>query len=185
MKFVCTFLAMIAAENALASGAAHGGSGIPASVMWQAINFVIFAFLLWFLLRKKVPAYFAERAAHFEVALKKAEKARQEAEAQKQEIEKRLHALQTSADQSIVKAKGDADELRQKIIRDAQALSEHLIADARRTAEIELQRAKTELREEVLAQAVVAAKALLNEKIVDTDQKRLQSEFVEKIQVVR
>lgn len=185
MKFVLLILTLGAAQVAVAAGAAHGEAGIPASVMWQAINFALFVGLLWFLLRKKVPAYFAERAANFNLALAKAEKARQEAEEQKRVIEARLQALQSSADQSVAQAKLDAEELRQKIVREAQEISVRIIEDARHTAEIELQRAKSELREEVLSQAMVAAKKILSEKIADTDQKRLQSEFVEKIQVVR
>jgi len=166
-------------------GAGHHADGVPASVYWQAVNFFIFAFLLWFLLRKKVPAYFKERELNFNMALEKAEKAHQEAEAQKREVERRLQALQASADQSIAQAKAEAEELRIKILREAEELSERLKEDAHRTAEIELQRAKTELREEALSQAVTAAAKILSEKIADTDQKRLQSEFVEKIQVVR
>lgn len=185
MKSIYFALTLLASGAAHAASGGHGDGGIPAAVYWQALNFVLFAALLWFLLRKKVPAYFKERAANFNMALAKAEKARLEAEAQKREIEQRLKTLQASADQSVAQAKAEAEELRKKILREAEELSVRMKEDARRTAEIELQRAKTELREEVLAQAVTAAKQILSEKIAETDQKRLQSEFVEKIQVVR
>ena len=166
-------------------GGEHHAEGIPMDVLFQTINFLLFAGLVIYFLRKPVKDYFADRSVNFRQALFKAEAARAEAERQKSEIETRLRALEGGANNSLAQAKADAAELRHKIVREAEELAAKLREDAKRTAEIELQRAKAELREEVLNQAVTAAKAVLSERIAETDQKRLQSEFVEKIQAGR
>lgn len=173
---------------ALASESAHGGEhhgGIPASLWFQVLNFALYAGLLFFVLRKPLSQYFQTRAESFRQALVKAESARADAERQKREIEQRLAKLQGSADENLAQARAEAEELRKRILREAEELSRTLQEEAKRTADIELQRAKAELREELLAQAVQTAKSILSERIADTDQKRLQTEFVEKIQVVR
>jgi F-type H+-transporting ATPase subunit b len=170
------------------SGEAHGASheeGIPNEVWFQFVNFALFAGLIVYFLRQPVKTYFKDRANSFRLAMTKAEASRAEAEKQKREIESRLRTLENSAQDSLTHARAEADELRKRIVREAQELSAKLKEDAQRTAEIELQRAKTELREEVLTQAVTAAKAVLSEKIAEGDQKRLQTEFVDKIQAVR
>lgn len=172
------------ANVSFAASDAHGG-GIPSDVWFQFFNFTLFAGLIVYFLRNPVKTYFQERARSFSVAMTKAEAFRQDAEKQKREIETRLRTLENSAQDSLTHARAEADELRKRIVREAQELSLKLKEDAKRTAEIELQRAKNELREEVLSQAVTAAKAVLSEKIADTDQKRLQTEFVEKIQAGR
>jgi F-type H+-transporting ATPase subunit b len=165
-------------------GAGHE-EGIPNDVWFQCINFLLFAGVVDYLLRQPLKTYFKDRANSFRLAMTKAEASRQDAEKQKREIENRLRTLENSAQDSLVHARAEAEELRKRIVREAQELSAKLKEDAQRTAEIELQRAKTELREEVLAQAVTAAKSVLSEKIAEGDQKRLQTEFVDKIQAVR
>ena len=57
--------------------------------------------------------------------------------------------------------------------------------ETERTAESEIQRAKLESRDELLNASLEQAKKILKEKVNEPDQKRLQDEFVEKIQVVR
>lgn len=186
MKLKLLILSVLAPTTALAAGAGGGhGDGIPLDVLFQAINFTLFTGLMAYFLAKPIKNYFESRAANYRQALVKAEAARAEAEKQKQEIANRLAALENSAQQSIVQARAEAEELRARIVRDAQDLSTKLREDAKRTADLEVQRAKVELREEVLSQAVSAAKSVLKERIAEQDQKRLQSEFVGKIQEVR
>ena len=67
---------------------------------------------------------------------------------------------------------------------DAQEIILNLKKETERTADSEIQRAKLELREELLSAALTQAKQILKDKVNEPDQKRLQNEFVEKIQVV-
>lgn len=157
---------------------------IPHEVFWQFVNFGIFAVLLFVLLRKKVVSYYQEREAQFKQALIKAEHARKEAEEQKKLIQQKLEKLEMSAAEDVARAKKEAEELKQKIVHDAQDIMAGMKKDAELSAQSEINRAKQELREELLTQALELSKKLLKEKMNEPDQKRLQNEFVDKIQVV-
>ena len=155
------------------------------TIFFQALNFGLFLLIIFVVARKAVARYFLDREEKFKQALLRAEAARINAEQQKRDIEQRLNLLEQSATENIEQARAEAKELKNKILHEAQDLSKNLRDEANRTAQVEIERAKGELREELLSQAMTMAKKVLNEKMVDQDQKRLQNEFVEKIQVVR
>lgn len=184
LRFLVLALVASLPTLAVAAGGAHGAGhegGIPSIVYLQAINFVLFAGLLFYFLRKPVKSYFSGRGANFNAALVRAQAAKQEAEAKKREIETRLNELQRTAEQQIAKAKADAEALRARILKDADDISRNLKNEATRTAEFEVERAKNELRADLLNQSVALSTKLLQEKMAEGDQKRLQSEFVDKI----
>ena len=171
-----------------AGGAAaghHGPTGVPVQVVYQAINFLIFAGILFFFLRKPVANYFSARQDNYKAALVRAEAARKEAEAKRRDIQERLNKLESTSEKAIADAKAEAAALRTRIVKDAEDLAKNLREEASRTAGAEVERAKVQLREEVLGQAVALSRKLLEEKVTEPDQKRLQSEFVDKIQAVR
>jgi F-type H+-transporting ATPase subunit b len=164
---------------------AHESHGIPSVVWYQVLNFGLYVALLVFFLRKHVVKFFREREASFKQALVKAEQAKHEAEKKRGEIHQRLTHLETSTEESLAKARAEAEALKAKIIAEAEELSAKMKEEAKRTAELEIERAKTHLREELLAQATEMSKKMLVEKMAEQDQKRLQTEFIDKIQVVR
>lgn len=168
--------------NAAGTGG-HAG-GIPMVLWLQVINFVLYLGLIVYLAKKPIQEMFQGRYDGFFSALKKAEAAKAEAEAKRKEIQDRLNKLETTRDESIQKAREEAAALRNQIVEEAKSLSEKLKVDAEKTALIEIERAKTELREDLLAQSVIMAKRILTDKMQDQDQKRLQTEFVDKIGAV-
>lgn len=186
LKLTALIVALVPlAALAAGAGAGHGSGGIPSSVYFQAINFALFVGLMVYLLRGPIKSYFGNREKNYRQALAKAEAARKEAEARQRDMQQRLTKLESSAAETVANARAEAAALKAKIIADAQDLSRHLQEEATRTANIEIERAKTQLREEMLTQAITLSRKLLEEKIAEPDQKRLQTEFVDKIQVVR
>ena len=164
---------------------AHGAHPPGIDVAFQAVNVGLFVLLMVFLTRKKVRALFSGRQVSYRQALAKADAAKGEAERKKRETQELLSGLEASARQNADAARSDAEQMRARMLAEAQALNSGLRQDAERTVELELARAKAELRSEMIAQAMALAKATLSEKMLEPDQKRLQTEFVEKIQVVR
>ncbi len=167
-----------------AAGAGGHEGGVPMVLWLQVINFVLYMGLVVYLAKKPLQEMFQGRYDGFFSALKKAEAAKSEAEAKRKEIQDRLNKLETTRDESIQKAREEAAALRNQIVEEAKSLSSKLKADAEKTALIEIERAKTELREDLLAQSVVMAKRILTDKMQEQDQKRLQTEFVDKIGAV-
>ena len=164
---------------------AHGGAheaGLPTAVILQFINFGLYVGLVVYFGRKPIVDYFKNRQAGFYSALKRADAARAEAQAKRAEIQARLTKLETSRDESLQNARREAAALRAQIVNEAKALSERLRLDAERTADVEVARAKQTLRDDLLNQSMQMAERILRDKMQEQDQKRLQDEFVEKIQ---
>jgi F-type H+-transporting ATPase subunit b len=137
------------------------------------------------LLRGPIGTYFRNRESNYKQALSRAEAARASAEQRRREVQDRLAQLEATAEQALATARTDAEGLRVKLLADAEESARTLREEAHKTAEREISRAKAELREELLSQAVALSANLLKDKMAETDQKRLQTEFVDKIQVVR
>lgn len=150
----------------------------------QSINLGLVFILLFFLLKNKVVQHFKDRNATYTEFLERAEKARLEAEAQKKEFQEKLMQLKSSQEEVATQARAEAEELKSRLLKEANELSEKVSRDAQQTAQYELERAKEKLREHLLNQSVSAAAQVLKEKVGEPEQKRLRSEFVDKIQVV-
>ena len=174
-------VAFAAEHEEAGEAAAHEAQGIPTSVYLQGINFVIFAALGFYFLHKPTKAFFYHRREKFHAALKKAAAAKAEAEARKNEIRERLATLESSSAKTLADARTEAQAMSAKILQDAADISKNFREEANRTAQAEIARAKSELRDELLNQSLTLSKKIMSEKMVEPDQKRLQSEFVEKI----
>lgn len=172
--------------GAAAHGAVHGhGGGVPFTVALQAINFAIYIALLVYLLRKPIANFFKTREQIYKQAVMRGESARRDAEKKKREVQQRLSELESTADDSIANARAEAAALMLQIQQEAQTMSDRLRDEANRTADLEIERARGLLREEMLNQAMSQSRKMLEDKMAEPDQKRLQTEFVDKIQEVR
>ncbi len=165
-----------------AAGGSSGEAGVPFVVTLQFINFFLYVGLIVYFGRKPISDYFKNRQANFHVALKRADAARAEAQAKRSEMQARLAKLEATRDQSIADARREAAALREQIVEEARNLSARLKLEAERTAVVEIERATSILRDELLGQSVAMAQRILTDKMQDQDQKRLQDEFVQKIE---
>lgn len=174
-------------SSSFAFAAGGDSSHIPFTelIVPQIVNFLIVVTLLTFLTKKMIKEHFAARKESFSMHLKKAEAAKEKAEETHRLLKERLDKLEQTASSSIEEAKAEAAELKHRIIADAKSLSTRLEEEAKRTASYELEKAKAHLREDLLQMSFQMAEGTLQENVNADEQKRLQSEFVEKIQVVR
>jgi F-type H+-transporting ATPase subunit b len=165
-------------------GEAAAEEGIPTALWFQVVNFCIYAGLLIYFLRQPIKNFFNGREERFRQAIVKAEAAKRQAEEQKRDIQERLTKLQASSQGSVEDARREAEALRARIVKEAEEMVRHMKTETQRTVDSEIHRAKDELRDELLNQAVALSTKILTEKIAEPDQKRLQTEFVDKIRVV-
>lgn len=149
----------------------------------QIFNFLIFAGLLFYFLRKPTIDMFANRASNYHAAVNKASQALEEALARKQEIESKLTEMKRGHKESIAQAKKEAEALKANAVEEARAEAKRMAEEAERTIRVELDKAKTELRNFMLQQAISMADKDLGGQLDANEQKRLQKEFVGKIQV--
>lgn len=169
---------------------AHHAAADDHSIPWmtvisQAFNFFLLIALLTWVSKKAVVKMFGERRQVYLDLVQRADAAKNEAEKNRREIAGRLKTMEDSSQASLAQAKAEAQELQKKIVNEAQELSNKVREESERAAKFELERAKQELRAEVLSTALDAARRSLVEKVGGPEQKKLQNEFVEKIQVVR
>ena len=170
---------------ALAAGGGEHGAIPVKAILIQALNFSILVGLLAYLLKKPAKDFFSSRGESFHEHLRKAEEAKERAETKKRTIKDRLESLHATAGDSTAKAKADAEELRHKIVEDAKTLAGKLKIESERTAQHELEKAVATVRDELIEAAMTSAEKNLATKVDATEQRRLQSEFVDKLQVVQ
>jgi F-type H+-transporting ATPase subunit b len=150
----------------------------------QAFNLGLLLALLFYLLRHTVIAHFKGRRQLYTELVERAEAAKTAAEKSHREIAQKLQSLQSSAAASLRTAQSEAAALKQKLMNEAQILAKKMEEDARHSVAIEIEKAKAQLRTELLSEALSASREALKKTVGSTESKRLQSEFADKIQVV-
>ena len=171
-------------EHAGAHGADHHADIPWGSISVQAFNFGLLLVILFVLLRKAVKAHFAERASSYQELVDRAENARREAQRNHDEMKRRLEGLESSAQQNVAKARAEAEELRNRLMNEAKDLTQKMEEEAKRTTAIELDKAKALLRKDLLEKALTSSSEFLKKGLGTNEQKKLQNEFAEKIEVV-
>jgi len=167
-------------------GASGHAEGIPLKLIgYQTVNVVImFAGLIYFL-KDGLKKYFIDKRASFLLAAEKSEAARREAEQEHLQIQVKLSKLESTADESVARAKAEAADLRKQMLVEAEAISKRIKIEADLAAKMEIQRAKITLRKELVQEAIGAARTQLDTKVTAEDHQRLQSNFINNIQAVQ
>ncbi len=182
MKSLIT-LVSFASTAAFAAGGAHGDAhgGIPFDVTLQAINFVLFAVILFFVLKKPVRNFFSGRGIAFKDAAEKARKVKDAAQSKVTDLENRLRMLNEGQAQSISEAREQAEKLKNELIADAEKTAKRIIEEAKATAVAELESAKSRLRAEVAQQIIRQAQSEVQSTYKVDDQNNLEKSFIAKI----
>jgi F-type H+-transporting ATPase subunit b len=158
---------------------------IPKVVLYQAINFFCLVGLLYYFLRKPVVAHFAKRHDDLTLAIREAKKLKEEAEAKHQEYVLKIKNLEGESTKILNQIRSEGEASKQRMIEEAKRISDSIQMEAQRTANNEIEKARAELYDEVLEQALAGARTLLTKSVAEKDQLRLQKEFVEKIEAVQ
>jgi F-type H+-transporting ATPase subunit b len=188
MKKWIPLLVIFCAHAALAAGGEHAESGpveVPRTVLYQTINVIILFGALVYFLKGMIVKFYSDRKAHYLVAAERSKAAREKAEQAYLEIQHKLTQLSATADDSYNKAQADAKILRQQMMKDGEEMALRIKHEAEQTAKIEILKAQQHLREQLLKDAVQAAKSTLTNDIGAADHQKLQSDFVHNVQAVQ
>jgi len=158
--------------------------GVPRVVLYQAINVSILAVILYFVLKDKVRAYYTNKRENYLRASREVAELKRQVEEQANVLRQKIKQLDQTADQSQKKAEADAREFNHKLLTEAREQAEKLKKEAEKTITAEVYRAVEGLKSELVDQAIGNSREIIQNQIKESDQKRLQSEFVEKIRVV-
>jgi F-type H+-transporting ATPase subunit b len=185
LKQISFFAILLSAVFADAASGGHGGhhEGIPwTTISYQALNVGMIVIGLVYFLRKNIQAFFKDKNTTYRAAAEKAENTRKAAERERQEMQVRLQKLEGSTEESIARARAEAADLRKQLVADAEAASKRIKEEAKASAELEVTKAKNQLRDYLIRQSLEATRGQLANKITAEDHQRLQSDFVNNVQ---
>lgn len=170
-----------AAEHGAEHGEAHGVELDGARLAGQIINFLLWAGILWYLLKDRLPAFLQSRRAGIVTELDEAKRLKEEAERKFAEYESRIENLDAELDHMRREmTKGGLAE-RDKIVADAAARAEKLHAEARFLVQQQMKQLKDDLTREAIEAAIAAAEKILKERTQTADQERLANEYLERL----
>ena len=168
-----------AAHGEEAAHEEHGEEGEHDNVTaWKALNFVLLAGALIYLLRKPAGRYFASRTEGIRKGIDEATAARQDAEARAAEMERRLQGLEAEIAQLRVKAREEMAAEEERL----RAESVQALARIRERAGQEIlsttSHARNELRAEAARLALEMAEQQVRERMTPEVASGLVSSFV-------
>ena len=166
---------------ALAAGGSEGGDPVM-DFIYQVGNFALLIAVIFFVARKPVMAYLAERRTQIKNDLDKAAELLSVAEARQTEISARLRDLEAQLEEIAELSKQRAEEESERILAKARATAERIQSDALEATAQELLRAQRELRAEAAGLAVELAGEILKEQVGDADRQRLLDEFITRVE---
>ena len=158
---------------------------VPPVVYHQAINLAILVGILFYFLKDTVRSYFKNKRENYLKAAAEVTNLRKQVEEQTTILKNKIRELDTTAEQSQKSAEQSAKEYQTKLLTEARDQAEKLKKETEKTITAEVHRAFENLKAEIVDESISNSRALIQNQIKDNDQKRLLSEFVEKIGVVR
>jgi F-type H+-transporting ATPase subunit b len=177
-----TGLELFTAANAWASeaGAEHHAPSIGGVVL-PAINFLIYAAVLYYFALPLVRSFLRSRRDEVVAALAQASATKQRAEALVREYRAKLAAADQEVQSIQASRREDAEKEKAKLLSEAQAMAVKIRDDARFLADREVGIAREKIREEMANQAETMARELVQRNISPADQGRLAQEFIQQI----
>jgi F-type H+-transporting ATPase subunit b len=170
-----------AAGSALRVTAAETTGGLTINLFWvivAALNFVVFAVIIWTFAFRPLSAMLGSRRERIEQGLKDAEQARRERESAEQARVAVLVDARREANEILVRAQKVSEETREADIRATREELERMRVRATAEIEAEKQRAIGELRGEVADLALEAAGRVVRETMTGERERRLVEEFL-------
>jgi F-type H+-transporting ATPase subunit b len=175
-------LDLLTATNAWASaaGAEHHVPTIG-EVVLPAINFVIYAAVLYYFALPAIRNLLRSRREEIGTAIAQASAKKQQAEALVNEYRAKIARVGQEGQSIQASRRADAEQEQVKMLSEAEAMAAKVREDARFLADREVSIARETLREELAGQAEAMARELVQRNISAADQGRLAQEFIQHI----
>lgn len=156
----------------------HHDAPTIATLIWPAVNFGLFTFLLVRALAGPLREFFRARADRLREELAAGDRARREAEALRAQFAADLADLPALRERIKGDLRATADRERAQMQAQAERTADRIRTDARLLAEQEVAAARRTLRDEVVAAAVREATARLRADTEPADHERFVRQFV-------
>jgi len=175
------FLGLFTIAQAWAAGGAEHHAPSITDVIFPALNFIIYAFIIVKFALPAVRSFLQSRREEVIATMSQATAKKAAAQTLVDEYKAKLASLdqQVQSLQATLRDEGERDKA--KLIGEANAMATKIKDDARILADQEVKMARQKIREEMALQAEATARALLQRNLSLDDQNRLADEFIQSI----
>jgi len=178
-------LALPAVAVAAGGAAGHADGGTDwAGVFRHALNLAALLFIMRWALKTPLGDFLKFRRSEIKEQLEASEIAKAEAEAKFAQLQDRLAGFEAELVELVAQVKAEAAAERTRLLEQAQRSAAQIEEAGRRTAEEELRRARATLRADAIDVAVSMATDVLTREVGAADQKRLNDQYMDKLQEV-
>jgi len=144
-------------------------------------NFLIFAGLIFWLLKGILSAAFKARINEIETKLAQSERDRVEGEAQLRDLEAKMAGLEQELGGVMARAESDAEAEKQRILEAARTEADQILAQVQADIEHQRRSAEAELRELVAKLAVEGAEARIRGQVQGDSATRIMDQAIQQI----
>jgi F-type H+-transporting ATPase subunit b len=156
------------------------GLGINTNLLVvQIVHFLLVLYILRLLLYRPLMRLFDQRRERIRSGLEQADRVREEAAAERAQLEAQLAEERRSGQERLRQAVARGEEAARRRLEEAGAEAERMLVEARAEAEATRRRALHGLQEEVAEIALAAAAKALGEGIDEAQHRRLIGRFVD------
>lgn len=187
MKYVSLIAVLMMSTVALAASGEHGhhDDHVPwQAIGWQAVNLGILLVAIFIMIRKSIVEAFVNRRNEFVARAEKTKSALREAELALAGIKEKLSVLESGESRSVESARREAASVKSAMIKDAEAGAEKIKRDAQLAIGNEISKARAEINEIILTQAMSTATKNLADK-AHTNNASQEASFVQQLQQVK
>ena len=182
--FAAAPVLLVMAPGAMAAEAAHPAFNWKKEAL-RYVNFLVVVGVLWWLLKDRLPRFFAERRRKIEESLGEAKAIKADAEAKRAEygakiarVEQEIAAIDTKRDRRI-------EAMRVELTQAAEATAERVAHDAEERIAAELDQARAGLQREASMLALEIAEELIKKRVKKKHHRKLFEETVEKLEGIK
>lgn len=174
---VCTGIALASegGHHEVASGV------LLKDFIWRCFNFAVMVGILVYFLTKPIRKGLAGRREGIAEALAEAEKLKRDAEAKFAEYDSKLAKASEEIETIYQEIRHEGELERERILENARQMAQKIQKDAEQAAELEVAKARTQLRDEAAKMAISIAEDLLKNKFESADQARMVDEYTQKV----
>lgn len=179
-----TLLSMVlAAAAAWAAGGGEGGDHAAEmkDFAWRVANFLVLMGLLYWMMWKKIRAFFTGRREEIKSSLEEAEVVKADAEKKFKEYDEKLKKAEEEIQNISAMIRQQGEEEKQRIIADAGRAAEKMKEDAKARMDQELKKARNELRLEASELAIQMAEDILKKKVTKEDHEGMVREYLDRM----
>jgi len=178
---------VLGAVFAATAASASGGGGenqvemvefFSSGFMWAVINFSLIAFLIYHFGKEPLKEALRNRQETIAKTMEDASAARAMAEEALEEARKRVAEKDSVVQEILNEASEKAERQKRALVEQGDRMSKDIVERAKISVDLELKRAKDELKAEAALLAVELAEKKIREETTAEDQSRLLREYI-------